>query len=73
MPCCCNRDGAAKGGARDPAACDAQKVRQCHGDVEKHPCEASGCERPADHPEKCSPEQTEECHGDEKSPCNPKS
>jgi len=51
-----------------PQDCSPEQIRECHGDVEGHPCvQAAGCE----HPEKlkgkpgdCSPEQVRECHGD---------
>jgi hypothetical protein len=51
-----------------PEDCTPEQIRECHGDVEVHPCVETGdCE----HPEKlegkpgdCSPEQIRECHGD---------
>ena len=47
-----------------PEDCTPEQIRECHGDVEGHPCvEAEGCEHPEKlkgKPDECSPEQTRE-------------
>ena len=60
-----------------PEQCSAEKIRQCHGTSEDHPCtdkdQPTGCEHPeklSDNPGECSPAQIRECHGDNDShPC----
>jgi len=51
-----------------PEDSSPEQVRECHGDVEAHPCEsAAGCEHPErleGKPGDCSPEQIRECHGE---------
>ena len=55
--------------ARDPKTCTPQQIKECHGDVETHPCETEGCQEDVD-PKTCSPEQIRKCHGDVKEhPC----
>ena len=48
--------------------CSEEQVQQCHGNVQRHPCEpADGCEHPEKlkcKPGECSPEQVRECHGE---------
>ncbi len=52
----------------EPEDCSPEKIHECHGDQENHPCvETSGCEHPErlkGQPGECSPEQIRECHGD---------
>ncbi len=57
-----------------PGECSPEQVRECHGDVEEHPCvDTAGCEHPEKlkgKPGECSPEQVRECHGDvDEHPC----
>ncbi|MFO7958674.1 MAG: hypothetical protein R6X33_16415 [Candidatus Brocadiia bacterium] len=57
-----------------PENCSPEQIRECHGDVESHPCvQAADCENPEKlegNPGDCSPEQIRECHGDvDQHPC----
>jgi len=57
-----------------PEECSPEQIRQCHGDVEAHPCvETAGCEHPErlkGKPGDCSPAQILQCHGDAQAhPC----
>jgi hypothetical protein len=57
-----------------PQDCTPEQIRECHGDVDAHPCvEAECCENPENltgKPEDCTPEQIRKCHGDaEGHPC----
>jgi len=51
-----------------PVDCTPEQIKECHGDVQGHPCvESAGCEHPEklrSRPADCSPEQIRECHGD---------
>lgn len=42
--------------------CTPEQIQECHGDVEKHPCECDchGQDQPCD----CNQEQRQDCHGD---------
>ena len=48
---------------QDPSECLPEQIRECHGEGDGHPCEATGCEQDAT-PSECTPEQIRECHGD---------
>lgn len=63
--CGCQQPDKLKGRPED---CSPEKIRECHGDVQSHPCVATAdCEHPErlkGKPGECSPEQIRECHGD---------
>jgi hypothetical protein len=29
----------------DPKQCTPEQIKECHGDVDKHPCEDTGCQK----------------------------
>jgi len=46
--------------------CSPEQIRDCHGDVQNHPCDCRDQDQSFD----CTPEQIQECHGDaEQHPC----
>ena len=51
-----------------PEDCTPEQVKECHGDVDAHPCvETTGCEHPErlqGKPGECSQEQIRICHGE---------
>ncbi len=54
--------------------CSPEQVLECHGEVQKHPCDCqSGCDCPGEarqNPVDCTPEQIRICHGDaDEHPC----
>mgnify|MGYP000084754102 CR=1 FL=1 len=68
---CCEDSGCRKPEKLDgrPEDCSPEQVKECHGDVDSHPCTpAESCEHPEEleggSPGECSPEQIRECHGD---------
>ncbi len=51
-----------------PENCSSEQIRQCHGEVQEHPCTTdSGCEQPENlkhRPQECAPEQIRQRHGE---------
>ena len=49
---CCDKSGCAHPEKQQRAeACTSEQIRECHGDVQAHPCA-------------CTPERVHECHGE---------
>jgi hypothetical protein len=49
---CCDKSGCAHPEKKQRAKeCTAEQIRECHGDVQAHPCA-------------CTPERIQECHGE---------
>jgi hypothetical protein len=59
----CREGGKLKGASAD---CTPERIRECHGEGEDHPCAGAGCEHPerlAEEPGRCPPAQIRRCHG----------
>lgn len=67
------KSGCARNVQVEPEKCTEEQIRECHGDVGRHPCVSSGdCTNPeklVSDATECAPEHIRRCHGDGGHPC----